>query len=133
MTPKIRETLYYVGTIIPAILGLAMIWGGIDAGVAANIGDIVAGILALVGATAPATAAVKVRQQRKDGTFDDVAPADAVVKNVQAVIDQAANAAAELDKVKNVITGAVNIVPGMGPLAQQLINMAVPEDIWRGP
>lgn len=124
MSPKIRESLYYIGTIIPGVLGLALVWGGIDAGAAEHIGDVIAGALALLGATAPATAAVKVNQQRKEGVFDTVAPVDAVVKNVQAVIEAQAAATADLERVKTAVTSAVGVVPGIGPLAQQVINAA---------
>lgn len=125
MSPKIRQSLYYLGTIVPALLGLGLIWGAVDQGTANNVADIVVGIVSLFGAAAPATAAVKVGQQRKDGTFDPVSPADAVVNGVQTVIAQQAAAAAELEKVKNAVTSAVGIIPGIGPLAQQVIN-AIP-------
>lgn len=122
MSPKIRESIYYVGTIVPAILGLALIWGGIDAGAADNIGDIIAGLLALLGATAPGTAAVKVNQQRKDGTFETASPTDQVINGVQAVIATQQAAQAELDKVKDAVTGAIGIIPGLGSLVQQVIQ-----------
>ncbi|AEJ94496.1 holin [Mycobacterium phage Backyardigan] len=126
MSPKIRESLYYVGTIIPALLGLGMIWGGIDAGAAESIGSIVTGALALLGAVAPATAAVKVNQQRKDGTLEPIAPVEQVVNGVQAVIAAQQAAQAELDRVKDAVTGAIgivpNIVPQLGPLAQQAVD-----------
>lgn len=128
MSPKIRQSLYYIGTIIPAFLGLAMIWGGFDSGAADNIEQILGGVLALAGATAPATAAAKVKEQRKDGTFDVLSPSDAVVNGVQAVIQTQIAATAELDKVKNAVANAVGAVPGVGPLAQQLINL--PVDAW---
>jgi drug/metabolite transporter (DMT)-like permease len=122
MSPKLRESLYYLGTIITGVLGVALVWGGIDAGAAENIGDILAGFLALIGASAPAVAAKKVSEQRKDGTLDVVSPADAVVNGVQAVIQQTVSANAELERVKNAVTAAVGVVPGIGPLAQQVIN-----------
>ncbi|QBP31397.1 holin [Mycobacterium phage Miramae] len=126
MSPKVRESLYYVGTIIPALLGLGMIWGGIDAGAADSIGDIITGALALLGATAPATAAVKVNKQRKDGTLEPLAPVEQVVNGVQAVIAAQQSAQAELDRVKDAVTGAIGIIPGvlpqLGPLAQQAVD-----------
>jgi hypothetical protein len=122
MSPKIRESLYYLGTIVTGVLGIALIWGGIDAGAADSIGDILAGFLALIGASAPAVAAKKINEQRRDGTLDVVSPADAVVNGVQAVIQAQANANAELDKVKQAVTSAVGVIPGIGPLAAQIIN-----------
>lgn len=122
MTPKIRESLYYVGTIVPAIIGLALIWGGIDQASADSIGDIIAGVVSLLGAGAPATAAAKVRQQRKDGTFDTPSPAEAVVKGVEAVVAAQQTAQAEFDRVTQVLTSAANVVPNLGPLASQILN-----------
>ena len=121
MSSKIRQTLYYLGTIIPGVIGIALIWGGIDSGVADNISQLVVGVLSLLGAGAPATAAVKVSQQRKDGTLDS-SPVEAVVKNVNAIINAQAEATADLEKVKQAVTGAVGVIPGIGPLAQQVIN-----------
>ncbi|MBO0676766.1 hypothetical protein JRC04_04740 [Mycolicibacterium sp. S2-37] len=130
MTPKIRESLYYVGTIIPAVLGLFLLWGGLDAGAANHIGDVVAGVLALLGAAAPGTAAVKVRQQRKDGTFDTLSPLDQVLGGVTAIVDAKDTALAEFDKVQEVLGTAISAIPTLGPLASQVLAFD-PDDIWR--
>ncbi|AIS73773.1 holin [Mycobacterium phage SemperFi] len=129
MSPKFRQTLYYLGTIVPGVLGIALIWGGIDAGAAQNLGDIIAGALNLIGATAPATAAVKVNQQRKDGTLTSSA-VDQVINGVQAVIEKQQSAQAELDKVKDAVTGVINVIPGLDPLVQQAINAV---NTWQPP
>ncbi|AOT24666.1 holin [Mycobacterium phage Stasia] len=128
MSPKLRETLYYLGTIVPGVLGIALIWGGIDAGAANSIGDILAGAFALLGASAPAVAAKKVHEQRKDGTLEPQAPVDQIVNSVQAVLEAQAKATAEVERVKQVVTGAINVIPGLGPLASQAIN-AIPTDL----
>ena len=129
MSPKIRESLYYLGTIITAVMGLGLIWGGLEQNTVDSVGDIVAGIAALLGSAAPATAAAQVNKQRKDGTFDVLSPAEQVAAGVRAAVEAQeaaeaglAAAAADLDKVKQVVTGHVSVVPGMGPLAQQVIN-----------
>ncbi|QHB38040.1 holin [Mycobacterium phage Noelle] len=126
MSPKVRQTIYYLGTIIPGVLGIALIWGGIDAGAAQSIGDIIAGAVALLGASAPAVAAKKVNEQRKDGTLVPQAPVEQVVNGVQAVIAAQQAAQAELDRVRDVVTGAIgivpNVVPQLGPLAQQAVD-----------
>ncbi|QJD52568.1 holin [Mycobacterium phage AN9] len=126
MSPKIRETLYYVGTLVPGILGIALIWGGIDAGAAANVGDIVAGALNLIGATAPATAAVKVNRQRKDGTLT-ASPVEQVTKGVEQVLAAKQTAEAEVERVKQALETAANgAVPQLGPLASQILNGVLP-------
>lgn len=122
MTPKSRQTIYLLGTIIPSILGLAVLWGGFDQGAAQNVGQIIAGLVALLGAGAPAVAASTIAKQKKDGTFDTVAPADQVINGVQAVIEAQAHATAELERAKQAVVEVAGVVPVFGPLAQQVIR-----------
>jgi hypothetical protein len=55
---------------------------------------------------------------------------------VQEVIQNQQVATAELEMVKQAVTGAVGIIPGIGPLAAQVIN-AVPmqfpqySNVWK--
>lgn len=131
MNPKIAQTVYGIGTIIPAILGIFLIWGGIDQGTADGVNSLVAGIVAILGGIAPATATVRVAKQRKDGTFDVLAPADQVINGMQAVLNAQTQAIADVERVKQAVTDAVSIVPALatsipilGPLAQQVVNLA---------
>ena len=121
MNPKIRQTIYQVGTIIPALLGILLIWGGIDAGTADNIAQVLAGVVALIGAAAPATAAVKVNQQRKDGTL--ASPAEQVLRGVEAVVAAKNTAQAEFDRVQQAVVSTISDVPALGPLATQILNL----------
>ncbi len=123
MTPKIRQSVYLLGTVLSSLIGVIMLWGGIDSGAAEHINEIITGLVALLGAGAPAIAASTVNKQRKDGTLDSVTPADAVISGVQAVIDAKTQAEAEIDRVKNAvsdITGA----SGVGSLVEQVIKSA---------
>ena len=122
MSPKIRQSLYYLGAMVPSVLGFLLIWGGIDQGAADNLGQIVAGIINMVGAAAPATAAVKVGQQRKDGTFDTPSAADRVISGVQEALAQQQAAQDELDRVKDAVAGAIGAIPVLGPLASQVLE-----------
>jgi len=122
MSPKIRESLYQLASVLLAGLGLAQVWGGVDGGTVDNINQIVTGLLTLLGAGAPAVAAKKVNTQRKDGTLDTVAPADQVINGVQAVIEARAAAQAEVDRVKQAVNDIAATVPVLGPLATQVIN-----------
>ena len=131
MNPKIAQTVYAIGTIIPAILSIGLIWGGLDQGVADGVNQLTAGVVALLCGVAPATATVRVAKQRKDGTFDVLAPVDQVVTGVQAVLNAQTQAISDVEKVKQAISDAVSIapaaiatIPALGPLAQQVINMA---------
>lgn len=129
MNPKIAQSLYQLGTVVSGLVGLFLVWGGIDAGAADSLNQIIGGLLALMPGAANAVAAKRVSGQRKDGTLGS--PADQVTKGVQAVLEAQAQATAEVEKVKQAVTAAVGTVPGMGPLAQQLIN-SVPSP-WNRP
>ncbi|AIS73587.1 holin [Mycobacterium phage VohminGhazi] len=130
MNPKVRQSLYYVGTIVPGVLGIALLWGGIDAGAADNIGLVVSGVLNILGASAPATAAVTVGKQRKDGTLTG-SPVESVVKGVEQVLAAQQTTQAEVEQVRQAIESAVTgAVPALGPLAQQVINSVVPQQAY---
>lgn len=53
---------------------------------------------------------------------DPVSPADQVIAALPAVVEHAAQAAAELDRVKQAATDALGTVPVIGPLAKQAID-----------
>ncbi len=122
MTPKIRQTVYLLGTVVSSIIGAILLWGGIDAGMAEHLNEVITGLVALLGAGAPAIAASTVNKQRKDGTLDSIAPADAVISGVQAVIEAKAAAEAEVDRVKNAVSDITSTAPVLGSLAQQVID-----------
>jgi hypothetical protein len=121
MNPKVRQTIYLLGPIVPAALGIALLWGGIDAGTADNLAQVITGFLSLLSAGVPLVAAKKVSEQRQDGTLTS-SSVEQVVRGVEAVIQTHAVATAELEQVKQAVTSAVGVVPGIGPLAAQVIN-----------
>lgn len=123
MTPKVRQSIYYLGTIVPALLGLLMIWGGIDAGSADHLSQIASGLVALLGAGAPAVAAEQVRKQRKDGTLGT--PAEQVISGMQAVLDARTAAENEVERAKAEVERAmqaVAVVPVLGPLSKLVVD-----------
>lgn len=122
MPPKIRQTIYGLGTILSAGLGIALVWGGIGSDAANSVNQVLAGVLALLGAGAPAVAAGTVAKQRKDGTLDSQPPADAAITAIQETVRQAGVAAAEVDRVKVAVSDALGQVPVLGPLAKQVID-----------
>ncbi|ALF00877.1 holin [Mycobacterium phage Serenity] len=130
MSPKIRQTIYLLGTAAPALLGIALIWGGLDAESAADIGDIIAGVVSILVSGAPAVAAGTVRSQRKDGTLS-TSPVDQVTKGVEQVLAARQNAEDEVAKVKQALETAVSgALPQLGPLATQILNVA-DDSVWR--
>lgn len=91
MTPKLRQTVYYLGTIASAIVGLSLLWGALTADQAAaltgRIEGVVGGVITLLGGGATATAARTVGQQIKAGMFD-APPAVTAVQAMQAIGDE---------------------------------------------
>lgn len=116
MTPKIAQTVYAVGTIIPVIMSIFLLWGGLSQEHVDGVNNLTAGIVTLVGAIAPATATARVARQRKDGTFDTLAPADQVINGVQAILEAKNQALAEVERVKAAVGEAVSSVPALSPV-----------------
>jgi len=131
LSPKVAQTVYDIGTIVSGVVGIALIWGGVSADTAQSIDLIVSGLGTLLGGTAPAaTAAVRVRSQRADGTLGGN-PLDQVANGLQAIVaaeTTAANihaqAVSELDRAKQVATSVLGSAPVIGPLAAQVISNA---------
>lgn len=121
MGPKARQTLYLGGTIVTGIIGIALLWGGIDSTTANSVNQIVGGLGVLLGGTSSAVAAAKTGQQRKDGTFDQLSPADAIINALPAVLDAKAQAEADIQRVTEAARDALGQVPVVGPLAEQVI------------
>ncbi|QDP44596.1 holin [Mycobacterium phage NothingSpecial] len=132
MTPKVRQSIYHVGTLIPGLVGLAMIWFGLNTDDADSIIQVISGALALFGASAPAIAAKSVRDQRKDGTLT-ASPVEQVAKGIEQVIAVRDAAQAEVDRVTSVVGNVLNDVQlaaqavNLGPLASQIINGVLPQ------
>ncbi|AGT14261.1 holin [Mycobacterium phage Adzzy] len=125
MTPKIRQSVYLAGTVISGIVGILLLWGGIDAGAAANLDQIVTGLGALIGGGANAAAARKVNTQRKDGTFEtaeEVSPVDQVINSLPVIVQKANDAAADLERVKEAAAAVAGATPVIGPLAKEAIE-----------
>lgn len=121
MTPRIRQTIYLVGTVISGVIGVALLWGGISTESASSVGQLVAGFVALLGGAAPAVAAKTVGKQIHNGSFDSD-PADQVIKGLEAVVAARSEAQLQIDRVKEAVSAAVNEVPVFGPLAKQALE-----------
>lgn len=126
MTPKIRQLLYAAGVVAFALLTLLSTLRVIDQDTAASISAALTAVLGLFGVTVSGTAAWAVTKQSHAGAFDHPSPADKVVAGINEVIEQAAAAQAEVDRVKEAVVTAVNDVPvlgpTLGPLAQQALD-----------
>lgn len=124
MSPRIRQSVYYLGTVVSGILGIALLFHGVSADAAGNINSMVAGLVALLGGSAPAAiAAHNVSKQRADGTLDfSGTPTEQAIDAINAVSAQAQAATAALDKVKAAASDVLSTIPVFGPLAKQVID-----------
>lgn len=114
MTPKLRQSFYFLSSGVLALLGLAQLWGAVKTGTLENVDQILTGLGTLLGSGAPAVAGSKVKAQREDGTFDPTSITDIV----QASVDARAKIDADLKQV----TDLIGSTPVLGPLATQAIN-----------
>ncbi len=115
MTPQIRRTIYQLGTVASSVLGIALIWGGISQGTADHINTVLAGLVALLSGGAPAVAARTVKEQAKGGVFDSVPVAEQAITAIQATIEQAITAQADVQRVTDAVTQALSSTP-IGPV-----------------
>lgn len=121
MSPKIRQSFYYVSTIITSVLGLALLYGGLKAGTAEHITEVLAGLGGLLGAAGPAVAAKKVGDQVKDGTLA-TDPTVQISNGIKQVQDQLDAAQAQANAVKAIISTGLDNVPVLGPLAADVLD-----------
>ena len=121
MSPKARQSLYLIGTAVPAVLGLLVMWSGVSQEGADNMAQVFTGYPTLVGAGAPATAAAVVRKQNKQGTFQ-TSPMENVITGVGQVVEAQQKADQEVERVKNLLSEAVSSVPMLGPMASTVID-----------
>ncbi|QWS67794.1 holin [Gordonia phage DekHockey33] len=61
-----RQTGYYVGSLLLAVLGIVQLWTSVDLD---QISESITGILTLLGATAPAYAGSKLGDQIRSGSI----------------------------------------------------------------
>ena len=122
MSPKIRQSYYYLSSIITAVIGIALLWGGLKTGTADNITDIIGGLGGLLGAGGGALAGRKVGEQAKEGVFEASTPADQIVNGAQQLQDIIRDAQAQADQAKQVLTGVLGGVPVLGPEIEKALS-----------
>ncbi|BBY78886.1 hypothetical protein H7I53_17810 [Mycolicibacterium pulveris] len=129
MNAKTRETIYYLGTIIVGGVGLAVTVGALTADQGSNIGQIVTGLLTLLGAGAPALAARKTGEQRKGGVFDNpVGTAFDQLGTIKSQVDVTVEQAqAKVAEAVAVIQGATATLPGAAAITNAVTAALPPE------
>jgi hypothetical protein len=125
MTPKVRQILYTFGVVVFAGLTVLSTFKVIDPDTAASVSAALTSVLGLFGVTLAGTAAYNTSKQIKDGTFEahkEMSPADSVVSGVQAVLQAKEHAESELRRVQDAVTGVVEDIPVLGPLAKEVLD-----------
>lgn len=125
MTPKARQILYSAGVVAFAALTILSTFRVIGPDTAASVSAALTAILGLFGVSVSGVAAYSVTKQQRNGAFDEVSPADKVIKvinGINEVVTQAQNAKSEAERVKDAVSDAVKDVPILGPLAQQALD-----------
>jgi Mycobacterial 2 TMS Phage Holin (M2 Hol) Family len=104
MSPKIRQTIYQLGTVVTGLLGIYLIWSGADASSGANVQGILEGILALFGSGATALAANVTGKQRIEGVLDPD-PLKQILNGIQGVTEAKNEAENQYAKAHAVLAG----------------------------
>lgn len=121
---KIRQYFYLVSGAIAGLLPLLVALGGVNGSQASSLTEILTNLGSLIGAGGAVTAGVIVAKQRNNGTLDApaVSPLDQVLNNIPVVVQNATNAVAELDRLKQIAGDTLGTIPVFGSEAQELIN-----------
>ncbi|QFG14920.1 holin [Mycobacterium phage BogosyJay] len=121
---KIRQYFYLASGFIAGLLPVLTFFKLISSEQAINLSSLVDNFGSLIGAAAAGTAGVILAKQRKDGTVDApaVEPVDVVVQAIPQVIEKAAKAQADLERLKTAAAEAIGNVPVYGDDAKAIIN-----------
>ncbi|AKF14175.1 holin [Mycobacterium phage Luchador] len=121
---KIRQYFYLGSTAVAGLLPLLIALGALGSDKADAVNQILLQVGSLIGAGAAGTAGVIVAKQRKDGTIDaaPVTPLDQVITNIPVVVAQAAQANADLERLRTAATDVVGDIPLFGKEAAAAID-----------
>lgn len=127
-----RRWFYLVSGVIAALVPIGLQLGLFDTGQSENATTLIATIGSLLGGGAAITAGAVTHKQIKDGLHDEpesVNATDLVLDNIPKVLDEAATAQANVEKMRQVTDDLLNGVTGMavpvGSLTQQVLNKII--------
>ena len=134
-----RQWLYTITGLLAAIVPILVQTGLLDSGQGDSSATLITSLVALVGGGGALTAAHHTRVQIKDGVHDPaLSPIDQISEAIPQVLTQAAEAQANVDKMRQVagdfLTASTAGVPVLGPvvgqandLAQQALDQLMPK------
>lgn len=120
MTSKIRQYFYLFSGLVAAIIPIATAASLLTQDQAASALQLVTIIGGAIGAAGAGTAGVIVSKQRSDGTLDASA-VDRAISVIPQVVQAAADASADVDRLRQAANDALGTIPVFGPAAQQII------------
>lgn len=121
-----RRWFYLVSGVIAALVPIGLQLGLFDTGQGENVTTLVATIGSMLGAGGALTAASVTHKQIKAGLHDEQDPTNLVLNNIPKVLDEAATAQANVEKMRQVTdelfnTGVVTTT-AVGSLTQQVLD-----------
>lgn len=120
--PRAAQMVYTIGKIVSAVIGLLAIYKGIDSGAKDNLELIIGGIVGLFPVASQQVAQSRVSEQRKDGTFDTLTPAEMVAKGLENAAVQQEYHKAQDQIIQASITSAISNIPVFGPIAAKAMK-----------
>lgn len=127
-----RRWFYLVSGVIAALVPIGLQLGLFDTGQGENVTTLVATIGSLLGGGAAITASAVTHKQIKDGLHDEpeaVNATDLVLDNIPKVLDEAATAQANVEKMRQVtddlLNGMTSMAVPVGSLTQQVLNKII--------
>jgi hypothetical protein len=135
MTAQVRKWFYLISGVLAALIPVAVQVGIFDTGQADSSATLLASLAGLLGGTGAITAAHHVNKQIKSGMHDPaLSPIDQIQAAIPEVLAQAAQANANVDKLREVTGDLLGngvdvlsaVAPAAGSLADQVLNQIIP-------
>ena len=135
MTAPMRKWFYLISGVLAALIPVAVQVGLFDTGQADSTATLLASLAGILGGGSALTAAHHTNQQIKSGMHDPaLSPIDQIQAAIPEVLAQAAQANANVDKLREVtgdlLGNGVDVLsavsPQAGSLADQVLNQIIP-------
>ena len=116
----VRKWFYLLSGLIAAVVPILLTFGVLTPERGDTFMTALAAIGSLIGAGGAVTAGVIVNKQQKDHVIGD--PAEVIRHNIPLVVEQYEKAQRDIELVRQTGMGAVQHIPVLGPLAEQVLG-----------
>jgi hypothetical protein len=127
-----RRWFYLVSGVVAALVPIGLQLGLFDTGQSESATTLIATVVSMLGGGAAITAGAVTHKQIKDGLHDESEPmnaTDLVLDNIPRVLDEAATAQANVEKMRQVtddlFNGVNSLAVPVGSLTQQVLNKII--------